>query len=322
MPPAPQRRVGDPTTPRESRTGPNTLSEKRPATTALELAGLAVALVLALAALWHMVATARAWILFYDADSVLPALIHNSLTAGQPQDWSLSAVLFLPETTLYLAISSVVADTRTALALNGILNFLLLYGVLRLGTRLCVPWATRARQVGGAVLAFTALAALTLLDSSGRWDGAELPSLLATTTYYSATVLAMLLTPPLVALTATRGSRWGGRPALALTGLAAVSTLTNPLYLGWTLIPLSVVLLLTWGRRLVALRGAGVAIGAIATGGLLGLLLRVPLAGSIPRDSGTYAEPGQPCTCSSATTSASRSSAPLRCRARSRCSRS
>jgi hypothetical protein len=260
---------------------------------AAESTGAVVALILALIAIGHVAATARSWMLFYDGDSVLPALIHGSLSSGQPQTWSLSAVLFLPETALYLLLAVVATGTKAALALNAIVNFVLLYAVLRSAARLIVPWTSRTRQIGGAVLALAMLVALSTLDSSDRWDGAELPSLLATTTYYSATVLAMLLTPPIAARVATRSAGRGMRWASALVGLSTLSTLTNPLYLGWVVVPLAVVLLLLWSRKLVDGRPAGLAFAAVAAGGALGLLLRIPLSALIPRDSASYADPGQ-----------------------------
>src|SRR5207245_2971154 len=128
----------------------------------------------------------------------------------------LSAVLFLPETALYLLVTLVAPGVRAALALNAVLNFLLLYGALRWTAGLALPTASRGRQVAGAVLALGVLVALSLLDSSSAWDAAELPSLLGTTTYYSATVLALVAAPGLAVAASRRQAHSSRRPALWL----------------------------------------------------------------------------------------------------------
>jgi hypothetical protein len=258
-----------------------------------ELLGAGAALVLALLAVWHLATSARSWLLFYDADSVLPALIHNSLAVGQPPQWSMSAVLFLPETALYLVISVVVPSTKAALAVNALVNFLLLYGSLRLAGRLALRGTNRGRQVSGAVAAFAVLVGLSVLDTSSAWDAAELPSLLGTTTYYSATVFALVLAPALAVVVTRSRSRAGRRSTLGLAALSAASTLNNPLYIGWVTVPLVVALLVVAGRELVSWRAWARVVIAAGAGSVLGLVLRIPFAPSVARDTGGYADPGQ-----------------------------
>ncbi len=259
----------------------------------LETAGLVTGVALALVAVGHLVATPRAWVLFSDADSVLPALIHASLAIGQPQHWSLSAVLFLPETALYLLIAAVVHGTRATLAVNAVVNLVLLYAVLRVSASLSAPRTTRGRQVAGALLALGVLVALTFLDSSRAWDAAELPSLLATTTYYSATVLALVLAPALVVHAATRSGRSHRAALLALVVLSAASTLTNPLYAGWVTVPLALALLVVAGRALVRWSALVASCAALGGGTAAGFLLRIPLGDLVARDASGYADPGQ-----------------------------
>jgi hypothetical protein len=259
----------------------------------LEAMGGSIAVLLALVAVWHLAVSGRSWLLFYDADSVLPALIHSSLTVGQAPHWSLSAVLFLPETALYLLVTLVAPGVKAALAINGALNFLLLYGALRWTARLALTTSSRAQQVAGSVLALGAIVALSLLDSSSAWDAAELPSLLGTTTYYSATLLALTVAPGLAAAASRLRSRTANRAAIALGAISAVSALNNPLYLGWVAAPLVVALLVVAGRRLLPWRGWARAAIALAAGSAVGLLLRIPFAPFIARDTGGYADPGQ-----------------------------
>ena len=67
---------------------------------------LLAALLLALLAIAHLAVTDRSWMLYYDSETVLPALVRGSVLAGQPQDWALSAVLFIPEMGLYFALAA------------------------------------------------------------------------------------------------------------------------------------------------------------------------------------------------------------------------
>jgi hypothetical protein len=81
---------------------------------------------------------------------------------------------------------------------------------------------------------------------------------------------------------------------LTLLGVAAVSTLTNPLYLGWEAIPLVLVFgLLAW-RRAVPWRCFGRVTAVLAAGAALGLLGRIPFASMITKDGPAYANPGNP----------------------------
>src|SRR5579859_1607767 len=97
-----------------------------------ESAGVVLAVALALMAVAHIDATDRSWVLYYDPDSVLPALVQGSVLAGQPQDWYLSAVLFIPEMGLYFVLAGLGLGIKGTLALNAVVNLLLLYASLRL----------------------------------------------------------------------------------------------------------------------------------------------------------------------------------------------
>lgn len=258
-----------------------------------ELGGLAVALVLAVVAVAHLATSDRAWILFYDADSVLPAMVHQSIAAGQPQHWTMSAVLFLPEIALYLVIAAVVRSTQASLALNGVVNIVLLYVAFRFVVHVAAVKASRSVRIGGALLAVSTLVALSLLDSSRSWDSAELPSLSMTTTYYSATLLALVVTPGIV-LGAARSTGSRIRPWLAaLILVAALSTLTDPLFLGWVVVPLALAVLLVTARALMSRSTAALLLGSLAVGAVLGWVLRIPLSGMVGRDAASYLNPGQ-----------------------------
>lgn len=286
MPPAPAHQA----TPVAAEPAPSRRDRAVQPAGAVEVAGLLVAAALAVLAVWHVAATPRAWMLFYDGDSVLPALVRASIAAGEPQHWSLSAVLFLPEGALAAALASLGMGLKAAFAVNAVLNFLLLYVAFRVTAALAAKEVGRTRQVVGALVATGAFVCLSLLDTSSAWDSAELPSLLATTTYYSATLLALVLAAGLV-VAVVRGARLG--PRLWLTGLSALSTLSNPLYIGWISGPAAIACLVLAGRQVISWRAWSRVVAAFAVGGGLGLLGRIPFAFLIARDTAGYLAPSQ-----------------------------
>lgn len=279
----------------------NAVREQREATGssvpewASESIGWLAALLLALLAIAHLAATDRSWMLYYDSETVLPALVRGSVLAGQPQDWALSAVLFIPEMGLYFALAALGLGIKGTFALVGVANFLLLYGALRLMSGLVRPYRRRGHRIAGGLAAFAAVVLLTLLEDSARWDSFELVSLLATSTFYSMTVLASVFSTALAApLAGVPTRRRRTLIELALLAVAAVSTLTNPLYVGWEAIPLVLVFALLAWRRAVPWRSFGRVTAVLAIGGGLGLLGRIPFAQLITKDGPAYANPGNP----------------------------
>ena len=258
-----------------------------------ESAGAVVALALALLAVWHLDATDRSWILYYESDTVLPAIVRGSVLAGQPQDWAFSAVLFLPEMALYFAIAALGFGVKGTFALNAVVNLLLLYMSFRLLSGLAQRELPVSRRIGGALLAFGGMTSLILLEDSPRPDTFELASLVATATYYSTTVLASVLVTGMVSRLASAQRGIGPRRLeVALVGLSAAATLTNPLFLGWEAMPLALVLaMMTWRRALPWRRL--VRLGTLlALGGCLGLTGRIPFAHLIGKDGPAYLDPG------------------------------
>lgn len=259
----------------------------------LESVGVAIALTLALLAVWHIDATDRSWMLYYEGDSVLPAIVRGSVLSGQQQDWALSAVLFLPEMGMYYALAALGLGVKGTFALSAVVNLVLFYGALRFLSGMVQRDLPRARRVTGALIAFGAMMALTFLEQSPQHEGFEFASLLATTTYYSVTVLAAVATTGMAARLAAApdGSRrrW---VELTLAGVSALSTLTNPLYVAWEVAPLAVVFgLMAWRRALswrrIARIGCVLALGIGA-----GLAARIPFEPLILKDGPAYANFG------------------------------
>ncbi len=257
----------------------------------VEAAGVGTVLAVALAAVAHLCLTPRSWVLFSDADSVLLPMMRGSAAVGEPQRWALSSVLFLPERALYDATAALGLGVRASLAIDAVVNLVLLYAALRIVAAFVRP-GPRPRAVVGAVCAFSAFAAFTLLDSTPAWDSLELPSLIATTTYYSATVLATVLAAGLGTAVLTGPRRRAASAAVALGAVTAGSVLTNPLFLAWAAAPLGIVALVLLATRLAPLRRAVLAAAALAAGTALGFLARIPFVQEIVRAPGDYADPG------------------------------
>jgi len=258
---------------------------------ARELLGVLVAVATGIAVVAAVAASARSELLFRDGDSLVTTLVVRSIAVGQPQDWALSSVLFLPETAVLGVLTPLGLGVDGTLALAGVVNVVALYGALRVAA----GSVARARApISGALLALGAFALLAASETSPSRDALEPASLLTTTTYYSATVGGAVLAVGL----ARRGlDRMGtdaraAVPWTAVAGLglvAAASVLTNPLFAAWATVPLVLVLGVVAVRR----RAVWWLVGALVVGSLLGFVGRMPLAHLIANTGAGYIDPSQ-----------------------------
>jgi hypothetical protein len=268
----------------------STLSEsgRRISPPVAELLGIVLAVALTLCVVSHLAQT-QAWMLYTDGDSVLTVLTSKSILLGQRQDWAMSPVLFLPESAVYGALSLLGLGVRATLTLNAVLNFFALYAALRVasGSR-----AMNRLPVAGALWAFGLFCALSLLEGGSNSGGFQLASLLATTTYYSSTIITAILTVGVVrrGLATDRSQLWPTVSGLVV--LCGVSALTNPLYLGWTTVPAAGVLALLAITGKARPRSALTFGTAIALGSLLGYFGRGLFSGTVVADSRNYVRPG------------------------------
>lgn len=250
-----------------------------------ELSGWLGALAVAVITAGQLAASARSELLFRDGDSLLVALFARSIVAGDRPDWAMSSVLFLPESAQFLGPSALFrADVNTLLALSAVVNLLALYGALRLAAGRRSPDTAPVLWSLCALLAFGALVATEMSPSR---DALELASLLGTTTYYSATVVAVVLTIGLIRRALERPG-WG--VVAALGAVSTLSTLSNPLYAAWGAVPTGAVLLglaVRSGARARMLMLAGVLVG----GAVLGAVCRIPFAAWIANTGAGYAQP-------------------------------
>lgn len=259
-----------------------------------ELAGWLAATVIAVATVAHVASTARSELLFRDGDSLVVALVVRSIADGSALDWALSTVLFLPEIALFGALwllgRMLALDVDAVLAVNAVVNLTALYGALRLA-------AGRRRDgrgpVAWSVIALAAFCTLAVTETSSSRDALELASLLLTTTYYSATVIATVVTVGLVRRWFDRerdGERLGRLLPVSLATVAAVSTLTNPLYAAWATVPLGALLAIAAVYPRSRSRALPL-LWWLLGGTALGLIGRIPFSAWIANSGAGYAHP-------------------------------
>lgn len=252
-----------------------------------ELAGWLGAALIAIAVTAQVVSTPRGALLLRDGDSLVVAMLARSLQDGQGLDWAMSTVLFLPETAVFALLQLLLPLGVDALLLvNAVVNVLALYGAVRL-----VAGRRRAGRapVAWSLIAVAAFGVLALTELSASRESLELASLLLTTTYYSATVIAVILAIGIARRVCdSRGRRRGLLVILAV--IAAVSTLSNPLFAIWATVPLGVILGFAALRAHDRPRMLGLLIW-LAAGTVVGLLGRIPLSGWIENSGVGYARP-------------------------------
>lgn len=251
-----------------------------------DVIGGSVAIALGLVVLAHLAASPRSWVLFYDGDSLLFPLVNASIRVGQAQHWDLTSPLFLLEAAVYIPIGALGLPVQTTLLLDGLVNWLALYAVVRMiAAQLRVR---RAVQIATSVLAIASVSFLALCESSASHDALELASLLITTTYYSGTVVAVLGAVALTAV-AVRSSRPFGA-AVWLGGLVAFAVLSNPLFIAWAVVPLMAVAALTMACR-ARTRIVVAVVGVLVGGSAIGMLARVPFQSVLVQNSASKIRP-------------------------------
>lgn len=249
------------------------------------LGALAVALIVS----GQATSSGRAELIFRDADSLIVTMFGRALLDGTAGDWAMSTVLFLPESFVYAGLDALLPVGIDAMfAVSAVVNLLALYGALRLA-------AGRRRSgsapVAWALIGLAVFGMLVATETSSSRNAFELASLLLTTTYYSATVVGVVLTVGLLRRYVEGAT--GGIVLLAgLAVTAAVSTLTNPLFAVWATGPLSIVLALLAstsraGGRLRLL----VPLLPLLGGTALGFALRIPFAAWITNTGAGYLRP-------------------------------
>ncbi|WP_223694958.1 hypothetical protein [Leifsonia poae] len=270
---------------------PDPRPTRSPPRWAAEAAGAVIALAIAALVVARLASSDRSWLLFYDGDSLVNTLMWRSLVTGQPQQWALSTVLFVPEFVVYAVLSLFGLGVKATLTLNAVVNLVALYAAIRFvaGT------GERARRpVTFSLAAFALFGVLAMLETSASRDSLELASLMTTTTYYSATVIAALVTVGLVRRMLDRGAARPSRVALAvLVAVIALSTFSNPIVLAWAVIPVAAVLIVLGALRRAPLTVVRWATLGMLAGAVVGLLARIPVSSMISNSGAGYADPSR-----------------------------
>ncbi|QNE44788.1 hypothetical protein F1C15_14070 [Frigoribacterium sp. NBH87] len=256
-----------------------------------ELVALVVVVVLASIGTGHAIGGVKRRLLLDDGDSVVLPLFVESLRRGEAFEWTMSPVLFVfPELPLYLVSDLVTTGVAAALLTNAVVNVVVLYLLFRAVTRSLLPAAGQAAAAAAAVAGTALFVGCTLLEFRYVGNTAEIATLFYSNTYYSGTVMSCLATLALGARLlrgdATRRSVVASASGLAL--VAALSVLSNPLYLLWAVAPAGVALAVTWAVRRTGWRTVVVLAVASLGGSAVGYVGRIPLAPYIAATSDQY----------------------------------
>lgn len=256
-----------------------------------EALGWLSAAAIGLAIAGQVAQTARADLLFRDGDSLVVALFVRSVLEGRPLDWGMSSVLFLPESAAFAALTPLPLGIDGLFALSAVLNVVALYGAVRLvaGRR-----REGAAPVGWSLTVLVVYGVFAITETSASRDSFELASLLLTTTYYSAAVLATIAAVGILRRALDRSAHDGLGVVLpvSLGVLTLVSTLTNPLFIGWAVAPLGLLLGVLAARASLR-RTALVLLATLLAGSVAGLLLRIPFQEWITKTGVGYAQPAE-----------------------------
>lgn len=254
-----------------------------------ETAGWICAAALAISVAAQVAASARSTLLFRDGDSLVVAMLSRSVQSGEPLDWALSSVLFLPESAVFTALDALLPlDLAGLLAVNAVLNLLAVYGALRLVAGRQRPGFA---PVTWSLVALALFGVLATTETSPSRDALELASLQLTTTYYASTVVAVVLVVGVLrrALDRERGSI---SAIVAIGGVSAIATLSNPLFAAWGCVPVAVLLMREVLRR-DRRRLAVALLAALIAGAAVGFLGRIPFSAWIANSGAGYARPNE-----------------------------
>lgn len=257
-----------------------------------EVGGWVAAALISIVTVAQLASTARSELLLRDGDSLVIALLVRSVADGEPFDWAMSSVLFLPEIVLFAVLwvigQMLALDVNSVLLINAVINMVALYGALRF-----VAGRRRSAHapVGWSLVALAVFCVLVVTETSASRDALELASLLTTTTYYSATVIAVVVSVGILRRAYNRSQSSRLLP-LMLAVVALISTLSNPLYAAWATVPVGVLLgiaaVYPTGRRRALLLLSWLIGGTVA-----GFIVRIPLSAWIANNGVEYAQPGR-----------------------------
>jgi hypothetical protein len=235
-------------------------------------------------------------LLFENADSIVLPLLEKSLREGAPAEFVMSSQLFLfPEVPIYLLATLFTDSPRMALALNAILNVVLMYGSFRIIAGLLAHRARhRFLEITIALVATTVFIVIVLLEPGANVNLSGLATPLLTSTYYYGVILSGLI---VVALTLwVSGSfghhSWRARRtyiyAAAITVVSGLTTMSNPLFIMQAFAPLAAAALVLLIANLLTWRQFFVIVGWNLFGVVVGFFSRLAVPDLLPGSLAKY----------------------------------
>ncbi len=256
----------------------------------LELAGVLGAVLLGAIAVSLLLGTPRAENLFFGADSTVMPLVQRSIEDGEPFQWRMTSTIFAVEIPIFALLSLVVKGVFTRVLVSGIVNYVLLYLMLRwiagvLGARLSRPVKIGVGLIGVAIPAL-----MVALEVTWTVRTIEFASMLLSTSYYYPVLIGMFAAVAMVARMMQVPGRAQAGYAVALGVMTAVLVMSNPLFVGWAVAPIlgTLFLMLLGRRRGVAWRVLWVATLATGVGMAVALVIRDLLGDVVGKGADQY----------------------------------
>jgi hypothetical protein len=263
---------------------------------AVEAVGVIVAAFLGLIAVGHIAQTDWIATFLYNGDSLALPLLQQSIERGEPLDFVFSSQNYLfPEAPLYLLGAIFTSSARVAMFINGCINVVALYLLLR---AVAHNLAHRSRhQLVEVLIAFVGtllLVVFVLLEPTAAVNEKGIATLFLFSTYYDGVILSGLAVIALTLwLTRAFGPlSWDRRRvriyAVLIIVITALTAFSDPLYLLQVVAPLAVaVLLLVLLKRLTWRQFVTLAVPN-AIGLVIALILRLVFLRSFESSVGAY----------------------------------
>lgn len=256
-----------------------------------EVAGVVGAALLGAIAVALLLGSQRADVLLFGADSTVMPLVERSIARGEPFTWRMTSTVFAVEIPIFAFLGLFVKSSTALVLVSGVVNYMFLYAMLRwIAAIIAQAW----HRAGGVALSLAAVAIPALavaLEVSRTVRTVEFASMLLATSYYYPVLIGMFLAVALIARIVQVGEvavasfRWR---AAGLALATAILVVSNPLFAGWAVAPLSLALIALALWRGLSARLVAATIGAMGVGVVLALFGRELLGDVVGKDATKY----------------------------------
>lgn len=240
-------------------------------TVAIELFALLSIVAAAFLELWHIMTSPGLKSIFFDnSDMLTLSLFNDSIKSGEKLDWVFSTQTFIfPEIPVSYIASHLTGNFKIALAINAIINILLLYVVLRFLSRQFTKTAAQSR-----LFSLLGCYLLTLFAVCEPATNLVASYFFMNTAYYGVIVGAIASLAICVYLFRKSFAR-NRNTYLALSGsflLAFAISLSDALYVLQFVVPLTIVFFIAYVLNFASIKKLLYVIAPQFLGGLLGVL--------------------------------------------------